>query len=120
MNNFEKDFLLFKKSAIILIASKKAICRCCGTQFRKENTSVYPEVIIDSMAKDKKNPKDSGVCEDPLACRRGKIGGEAVLEGIMMKPMYELPSRTDVKKVIVDASYVKGEKELTVILKETA
>lgn len=24
-------------------------------------------------------------CDDPLACRRGKIGGEAVIEGIMMK-----------------------------------
>ena len=105
MNNFKKDFLLFKKSAIILIASKKAICRCCGTQFRKENTSVYPEVMIDSMAKDKKNPKDSGVCEDPLACRRGKIGGEAVLEGIMMKAggNYSIALRQPDKKIRISA-----------------
>ena len=52
--------------------------------------------------------------------KTGARGLRSILEGIMMKPMYELPSRTDVKKVIVDASYVKGEKELTVILKETA
>ncbi len=29
--------------------------------------------------------KNRNQCNDPLACRRGKIGGEAVLEGIMMK-----------------------------------
>ena len=31
------------------------------------------------------NKKKNDACTDPLACRRGKIGGEAVLEGIMMK-----------------------------------
>ena len=35
----------------------------------------------------------------------------------MMKPMYELPSETDVEKVIVTPEFVKGEAELTVIRK---
>ena len=52
--------------------------------------------------------------------KTGARGLRSILEGIMMKPMYELPSRTDVEKVIIDASYVKGEKELTVVLKQTA
>ena len=33
----------------------------------------------------KKQKNAPEACDDPLACRRGKIGGEAVLEGIMMK-----------------------------------
>lgn len=37
-----------------------------------------------SENKKKVNPPDR-TCDDPLACRRGKIGGEAVIEGIMMK-----------------------------------
>ena len=45
------------------------------------------------------------------------IGGQALLEGIMMKPMYELPSRTDVEKVIITAGFVKGEEELKIIKK---
>ena len=49
--------------------------------------------------------------------KSSNIGGQAVLEGIMMKPMYELPSEEDVEKVIVTPEFVKGEAELTVIRK---
>lgn len=33
----------------------------------------------------------------------------------MMKPMYELPSESNVKKVIVTPEFVRGKEELTVI-----
>ena len=36
----------------------------------------------------------------------------------MMKPMFELPSLPDVKKVVVTAGFVRGEEELTIIRKE--
>ena len=49
----------------------------------------------------------------------GARGLRSILEGIMMKPMYELPSTEGVKKVIVTEDFVKGEAELTVI-KEAA
>ena len=45
----------------------------------------------------------------------GARGLRSIVEGIMMKPMYELPSDKDVKKVVVTAKYVKGLEELTVI-----
>ena len=48
----------------------------------------------------------------------GARGLRSILEGIMMKPMYELPSRTDVEKAIITAGFVKGEEELKLILKE--
>lgn len=47
----------------------------------------------------------------------GARGLRSILEGLMMKPMYELPSRNDVQKVIITAGFVKGEEELTVITK---
>ena len=47
----------------------------------------------------------------------GARGLRSILESIMMKPMYELPSEKDVEKVIVTAGFVRGEEELTVIRK---
>ena len=45
----------------------------------------------------------------------GARGLRAIIEGIMMKPMYELPSDKTVKKVIVTSKYVKGEEDITII-----
>jgi len=49
----------------------------------------------------------------------GARGLRAILEGIMLRPMYTLPSESGVKKVIITAGFVRGEEELTVI-KEVA
>ncbi|MBQ9084856.1 MAG: AAA family ATPase, partial [Clostridia bacterium] len=45
----------------------------------------------------------------------GARGLRSIVEGIMLNPMYELPSDKSVKKVIVTPGYVRGEEELTVI-----
>ena len=45
----------------------------------------------------------------------GARGLRAIIEGIMMKPMYEFPSDKTVKKVIVTGKYVRGEEEITII-----
>ena len=45
----------------------------------------------------------------------GARGLRSIIEGLMMKPMYELPSDKSVKRVIVTEKYVKGEEPLTVI-----
>ena len=47
----------------------------------------------------------------------GARGLRSILEGIMMKPMYDLPSRNDVEKVIITGGFVKGEEELKIITK---
>ena len=44
----------------------------------------------------------------------GARGLRAIIEGIMMKPMYELPSDKTVEKVVVTAKYVKGLEPITV------
>ena len=48
----------------------------------------------------------------------GARGLRSIIEGLMMKPMFELPSLPDVKKVVVTAGFVRGEEELTIIPSE--
>ena len=45
----------------------------------------------------------------------GARGLRSIIEGLMMKPMFELPSLEGARKVIVTAGFVKGEDELTII-----
>ena len=45
----------------------------------------------------------------------GARGLRSIIEGIMMKPMFELPSTEGVKKAIVTADFIKGNSELTLI-----
>ena len=45
----------------------------------------------------------------------GARGLRSIIEGLMMKPMFELPSLPYAKKVIVTEGFVKGTEELTVI-----
>ena len=47
----------------------------------------------------------------------GARGLRSIIEGIMMRPMFELPGRVDVKKVTVTADFVKGISELKTELK---
>ena len=50
-------------------------------------------------------------------CKANSVGGQAVIEGVMMKPMYDLPGRDDVEKAIVTAAFVRGDEELKLITK---
>ena len=45
----------------------------------------------------------------------GARGLRSIMEGIMMKPMYELPSDKSVKKIILTEGFVSGTEELTVV-----
>ena len=47
----------------------------------------------------------------------GARGLRSIVEGILIKPMYELPSDKTVENVIVTAKYVKGEEPITVLRK---
>ena len=47
----------------------------------------------------------------------GARGLRAILEGIMMKPMFELPSEENVEKIIITAGFVRGEEELKKVYK---
>ena len=45
----------------------------------------------------------------------GARGLRSIIEGIMMKPMFELPSAKGVKKAVVTADFINGRSELTLI-----
>lgn len=45
----------------------------------------------------------------------GARGLRSIIEVLMMKPMYDLPSMENVKKVIITEGFVKGEEELTIV-----
>ena len=47
--------------------------------------------------------------------KTGARGLRSIVEGIMMKPMFELPSEEGVERVVITAAYVRGEEPITVI-----
>lgn len=50
----------------------------------------------------------------------GARGLRSIVEGLMMKPMFELPSIEGARKVVITAGFVKGEEELTIIFDSPA
>ncbi len=48
----------------------------------------------------------------------GARGLRSILEGLMMKPMYDLPSRNDVERVVVTKDFILGNEELKIITKD--
>ena len=50
--------------------------------------------------------------------KTGARGLRSIIEGVMLKPMYELPSDKTVRKVIVTAGYINGTGELIIIRDE--
>ena len=57
-----------------------------------------------------------------LALKReiGARGLRAIMESIMMKPMYDIPSNKDVERVVITADYVNGTGNLKVIKKSAS
>ena len=49
--------------------------------------------------------------------KTGARGLRTILEELMMKPMFTLPSATDIEKVVITAGFVNGEEELKIIKK---
>ena len=47
----------------------------------------------------------------------GARGLRSIIEGVMMKPMFELPSEENVEKIVITAGFVRGEEELKRIYK---
>ncbi|MBR2930365.1 MAG: ATP-dependent Clp protease ATP-binding subunit ClpX [Clostridia bacterium] len=51
--------------------------------------------------------------------KTGARGLRSIVEGVMMKPMFELPSEPDVERVVVTAAFVRGEEPITVIRRKS-
>ncbi len=57
------------------------------------------------------------VAELAIERNTGARGLRSIFENSMMQLMYELPSRNDVKKVVITGEFIKGNEEAKIILK---
>jgi ATP-dependent Clp protease ATP-binding subunit ClpX len=51
------------------------------------------------------------VAEKAMDRKTGARGLRSILEGILLDSMYNIPSRTDVRKVVIDESVIRGDSE---------
>ena len=62
--------------------------------------------------------QDEEIAQKAIELKTGARGLRTILESVITDVMYEIPSRTDVQKVIVNASVVRGEAKPTEVIKE--
>jgi len=66
--------------------------------------------------------KDNALKEIALKAIRKKTGARglrSILENILLKTMYDLPSQDNIEEVIVDASAVKGQSQPIIVHSKT-
>ena len=88
----------------ILVEPKNALVR----QYKKffEYDGVDLELMDDAL---------DAIADEAMKRSIGARALRAIIEEVMMNIMYEIPSRPGVKKCIIDAAVVRGEKEPTLI-----
>ena len=57
------------------------------------------------------------IAKKAIEHKTGARGLRTILEELMMKPMFSLPSDKDIEKVVITAGFVNGEEELKIIKK---
>ncbi len=89
---------------------------------KEPKNSIYKQYkklfSLDSIELEFEDGAFSAVAHQAIERETGARGLRSIIEGLMMKPMYELPSEEGVEKVIVTEGFVKGDEELTVIKAE--
>jgi ATP-dependent Clp protease ATP-binding subunit ClpX len=91
----------------ILTEPKNALIKQYQKLFSLENVDL--EIEKEALLK---------IAEKTLIRNTGARGLRAILEEIMMEIMYEIPSRKDIKKVIINEDVIANNAEPVVILKE--
>ena len=90
----------------ILAEPKNALCK----QYQKMMAYDGIELVFEPGALDE-------IAELAIARETGARGLRSIMEEVMMKPMYELPSDDTVERVVISAATVRKEAEPTVIRK---
>ena len=84
----------------ILLEPKNAITKQYSKLFKMENTEIeFRDNALLAIAKKAKERKT------------GARGLRTILENVLLDTMYDLPSKPDVSKVVVDEAVIKGETE---------
>lgn len=100
LDNLDKDALMQ-----ILTEPKNALIK----QYKKL-------LALDDVELEFTDDALDAIAEDALARKTGARGLRAILENVMMDVMYEVPSREDVERIVIDADVVRGKKDTQVIL----
>lgn len=82
----------------ILKEPKNALTKQYGALFSLENVEL--EFRDDAL---------SAIAHRAMERKTGARGLRSIVEGVLLDTMYELPSLTDVSKVVIDDSVIKGE-----------
>ena len=72
---------------------------------------------MDGIALEFEDEALNAIAKMAIERNTGARGLRSILEGIMMKPMYDLPSEDGVERVIITAGYVNGTEDLKIIKK---
>ncbi|MBQ9709876.1 MAG: ATP-dependent Clp protease ATP-binding subunit ClpX [Clostridia bacterium] len=73
---------------------------------------------MDNVSLDITDDAVEEVAKKALDLKTGARGLRTILEGVITDVMYEVPSRTDIERVVVDAAVVRGESKPVQILKK--
>jgi ATP-dependent Clp protease ATP-binding subunit ClpX len=86
---------------------------------REPKNAIYKEYVrlfeLDGIKLEFEESAFKAIAHLAIERETGARGLRSIIEGLMMKPMFELPSEKDVERVIVTEGFVKGAEELTVI-----
>ena len=73
---------------------------------------------IDGVTLEFEEDAFAAIAKLALERETGARGLRSIIESIMLPLMYEIPSRTDVERVVVSAAFVRGEEDATLIFKQ--
>ncbi len=86
---------------------------------REPKNAIYKEYVrlfeLDGIELEFEDGAFKAIAHMAIERETGARGLRSIIEKLMMKPMFELPSEEGVKRVIVTEGFVKGTEELTVI-----
>ena len=86
---------------------------------REPKNAIYKEYVrlfeLDGIELEFEEGAFRAIAHQAIERETGARGLRSIIEGLMMKPMFELPSEKDVKRVVVTEGFVNGKEELTVI-----
>ncbi len=91
----------------ILTKPKNALIKQYQSMFRLEKIDL--EFTDDAL---------NAIADEAIEKDTGARGLRSILEDLLLDLMYEIPSRKDVSKVIIDGEVVKGDKEPKIITKK--
>ena len=59
------------------------------------------------------------IAQKAISKKTGARGLRSILENILLKTMYDLPSQDDIEEVIIDSSAVKGQTQPIIVHSKT-